>query len=140
MAKSKPNEAAPADSSDGSLGTAKALYDAGRYRDALPKFEALRANSAEAELYAARCVARIDGCSAAIPRFDATASRNAGTAVGTRARAESDSCAQRLQASKNAAPNAGPAATTSPGTPGGGAAGRPAAPKAPLEGSDQSSK
>lgn len=122
--------------SDGSIGGAKALYDAGSYREALPRFEALRASSPEADLYAARCVLRLSGCSAAIPRFDGVASRNAGSGIGNQARAESDSCNLRLQAAKNAAPNAAPAATatTGPGTPGGGgAAGRSSAPKAPAE-------
>ena len=119
-------------STDGSIGAAKGLYNAGNYRDALPRFEALRASSPEADLYAARCVQRLSGCGAAIPRFDGVASRNAGSDIGNRARAESESCSVRLQAAKTPAPAA--TAPTGPGTPGGGgAAGRPSAPKAPLE-------
>ena len=119
-------------STDATVGAAKALYNAGNYRDALPRFEALRASSPEADLYAARCIQRLSGCGAAIPRFDGVASRNAGSDIGNRARAESESCSVRLQAAKNPAPAA--TATTGPGTPGGGgAAGRPSAPKAPLE-------
>ncbi len=126
-AKSKPIGGA----SDGSLSAAKALYGAGRYSEACPTFEALRASSPEADLYAARCVLRVNGCSAAVPRLDGVASRHAGTDVGNRARADSEACT-RAQASKNATPNA--AATTGPGTPsGGGAAGRPSAPKAPAQ-------
>ena len=135
LATSKPIGGASG-ASDGSIGGAKALYNAGSYREALPKFEALRASSPEADLYAARCVLRLSGCSAAIPRFDGVASRNAGSGIGNQARAESDSCNLLLQAAKNAAPNAAPAATatTGPGTPGGGgAAGRSSAPKAPAE-------
>ncbi|HSO33727.1 MAG TPA: hypothetical protein VLT33_14435 [Labilithrix sp.] len=132
-AKSKPVGGAAAGPTDPSFAAAKALYGAGRYAEALPRFEALRGSNPEADLYAARCVQRINGCAAAVPRFDATAQRNAGTDVGNRARVEGDACTQRLQASKTAAPNAGPAATTSPGTPGGGAAGRPSTPKAPAE-------
>jgi len=127
------SKAAIGDANDGSLAAAKALYGAGRYSEACPKFEALRASSPEADLYAARCVLRANGCSAGVPRLDDVASRYAGTEVATRARADSDACT-RLQASKRAAPNAGPAATTGPGTPGGGgAAGRPSAPKAPAQ-------
>ena len=135
LATSKPIGGASG-ASDGSIGGAKALYSAGSYREALPKFAALRASSPEADLYAARCVLRLSGCSAAIPRFDGVASRNAGSGIGNQARAESDSCNLLLQAAKNAAPNAAPAATatTGPGTPGGGgAAGRSSAPKAPAE-------
>ena len=135
LATSKPIGGASG-ASDGSIGAAKALYNAGSYREALPRFEVLRASSPEADLYAARCVLRLSGCSAAIPRFDGVASRNAGSGIGNQARAESDSCNLLLQAAKNAAPNAAPAATatTGPGTPGGGgAAGRSSAPKAPAE-------
>ena len=117
--------------SDGSLSAAKALYGAGRYSEACPTFEAMRASSPEADLYAARCVLRVNGCSAAVPRLDGVASRHPGTDVGNRARTDSEACT-RAQASKNAAPNA--AATTGPGTPsGGGAAGRPSSPKAPAQ-------
>lgn len=129
-AKSKP---AIGGASDGSLAAAKALYGAGRYAEACPKFEALQASSPEADLYAARCVLRVNGCGAAVPRLEVVASRYPGSDVASRARADSDACT-RAQASRNAAPNAGPAATTGPGTPGGGgAAGRPSAPKAPQE-------
>jgi len=134
-------------SSDPAFASALALYNAGRYAEALPRFEALKANNPEADLYAARCVQRsAQGCAAAAPRFDAIARRYKGSAVGSRAQLEAGTCYQqmnnvqaarsRYQAAKDEGPfaaeaardldalegkggQAGPAATTSPGTPGG---------------------
>ncbi len=136
-----------------SLAAAKSLYDAGRYAEALPRFEALKATTPEAELYAARCVMRTSGCGAAAPRFDTAAQRNSGSVAGSRARIEGAKCYQQLnqpqaarmryQAAKEEGfleseatrdlealdqPAAAPAATSSPGTPGGGKA----TPKAPI--------
>ena len=45
--------------SDPAFVAAKTLFDAGRYAEALPKFDAMAASNPEAELYAARCVARL---------------------------------------------------------------------------------
>ena len=79
---------------DRALAAAKALYAQGRYADALPKFEALRANNPEADLYAARCIAKTRGCAAAAPRFDQVAQNNAGTDSGNRATLEGARCYQ----------------------------------------------
>src|SRR6185503_3120514 len=46
---------------DPALASAKGLYNAGRYAEALPRFEALKAKSPEADLYAARCLQRTRG-------------------------------------------------------------------------------
>lgn len=95
---------APAKAASGKSGTssadarafaaAKSLYDAGRYADALPKFEALAANNPEADLYAARCIARTRGCAAAEARYDSAAQTNAGTETGSRAQLEGARCYQ----------------------------------------------
>lgn len=79
---------------DPALDAAKALAAQGRCREALPKLEALSATTPEADLYAARCVAKTRGCAAAEPRFDRAAQTNAGTEVGSRAQLEGAKCYQ----------------------------------------------
>ncbi|MDB4937364.1 MAG: very large tegument protein [Labilithrix sp.] len=79
---------------DRAFTSAKALYAANRCAEALPKFEALKANIPEAELYAARCIAKTRGCTAAAPRFDQAAQANAGTEAGSRAQIEGARCYQ----------------------------------------------
>lgn len=79
---------------DRAFAAAKSLYDAGRYADALPKFEALSSSNPEADLYAARCVARTRGCAAAEARYDSAARTNAGTETGSRAQLEGARCYQ----------------------------------------------
>lgn len=79
---------------DRAFASAKSLYDAGRYADALPKFEALSGSNSEADLYAARCIARTRGCAAAEARYDAAARTNAGTETGSRAQFEGARCYQ----------------------------------------------
>jgi hypothetical protein len=79
-------------SSDPQLASAKAAYASGKFGEACPKFDLLAANDPEADLYAARCVQRKQGCMAAAPRFDATAQRNAGTETGSRAALEAARC------------------------------------------------
>jgi hypothetical protein len=74
--------------------SAKSLYDAGRYADALPRFEALSGTNTEADLYAARCIAKTRGCAAAEARYDAAARTNAGTETGSRAQLEGARCYQ----------------------------------------------
>jgi hypothetical protein len=138
---------------DPRFASAMSLFEAGRYAEALPRFEALKATTPEADLYAARCVAKTRGCAAAAPRFDAAAASNAGTEAGSRARLEGGQCYQSIgqaQAARSryqAAQSEGllaseatrdlaaldgkpaaPAEAAKPGTPG--AAGRPASPKA----------
>lgn len=71
---------------------AKSLYDAGRYAEALPKFEVLAAHDPEAALYAARCIAKTKSCDAAAARYDDVASHNAGTEVASRAALEAARC------------------------------------------------
>lgn len=112
--------AAGGSAQDPSFAAAQALYNAGRYAEALPRFEALKASNPEAALYAARCIQKTRGCAAAASRFDAVAKGNSGTAVGSRARQEADSCESK------AAAGPAPAATTGPGTPG---VGKPSSPK-----------
>jgi thioredoxin-like negative regulator of GroEL len=153
----RPSSGASAGTSDPAFASALALYKAGQYAEALPRFNALRANNPEADLYAARCVLHTSGCAAAAPRFDAVAQRNKGTAVGSRAQLEGGSCYQqmnnvqaarsRYQAAKDegsfaseasrdldaldgnvGAGQASPAATTGPGA----AGGSKATPKAPA--------
>jgi hypothetical protein len=80
---------------DPAFTAAKSLYAAGRYAEALPKFEALTATHPEAELYAARCIAKTRGCAAAEPRFDSAAQSNAGTEIGNRAQIEGARCYQQ---------------------------------------------
>jgi hypothetical protein len=84
-----PAEAKP---SDPAFASAKVLYDDGNCRQALPKLEAIAKTSPEADLDAARCVERLKGCAAAAPRYDATAQRNTGTEIGSRATLESARC------------------------------------------------
>ncbi len=79
---------------DRAFASAKSLYDAGRYADALPRFEALTGSNPEADLYAARCIAKTRGCSAAEARYDAAARTNAGTETGSRAQLEGARCYQ----------------------------------------------
>jgi thioredoxin-like negative regulator of GroEL len=75
-----------------SFGAAKSLYDAGRYAEALPQFEAMAASNPEADLYAARCTARLKGCDAAASRYDSLAQKESGTASGSRASLEIARC------------------------------------------------
>jgi len=84
--------ASPAD--DRAFAAAKALYSQARYNEALPKFEALKANNPEADLYAARCIAKTRGCAAATARFDDAAKNNSGTETGSRADIEGARCYQ----------------------------------------------
>jgi hypothetical protein len=91
-AKASKSSATSAD--DRAFAAAKSLYDAGAYAQALPKFEALKASNSEAELYAARCIAKTQGCAAAVPRYDQAALRNAGTETGSRAQIEGAKCYQ----------------------------------------------
>ena len=72
--------------------SAKALYDAGRYTEALPKLDALAGTEPTAALYAARCVAKTKGCAAAAPRYDRIAQDRAGTEPGSRASLEIARC------------------------------------------------
>ena len=90
MAKSAGAGAVPSPALD----AAKALAAQGRCSEALPKLEALSATTPEADLYAARCVAKTRGCAAAEPRFDRAAQTNAGTEVGSRAQLEGAKCYQ----------------------------------------------
>lgn len=76
------------------LESAKALASAGRCAEALPKLEALAPSAPEADLYAARCIAKTRGCAAAEPRFDRAAQTNAGTEIGSRAQLEGAKCYQ----------------------------------------------
>jgi hypothetical protein len=80
---------------DRAFAAAKSLYASGRYAEALPKFEALSASNPEAELYAARCIAKTKGCAAAEARFDSAAQSNAGTEAGSRAQIEGAKCYQQ---------------------------------------------
>jgi hypothetical protein len=77
---------------DPAFDSARALFDSGRYAEALPRFEALAATNPEAELYAARCIANTKGCGAAIARYDSAARRTAGTESGSRAALEAARC------------------------------------------------
>lgn len=79
---------------DRAFASARSLYDAGRYADALPRFEALSGSDPEADLYAARCIAKTRGCAAAEARYDAAARTNAGTETGSRAQLEGARCYQ----------------------------------------------
>ena len=79
---------------DPGFASAKTLANAGRCGEALPKLEALKANVPEAELYAARCIAKTSGCAVAASRFDTAAQRNAGTETGSRATIEGAKCYQ----------------------------------------------
>ena len=79
---------------DRAFASARSLYDAGRYADALPRFEALSGSDPEADLYAARCIAKTRGCAAAEARYDAAARTNAGTESGSRAQLEGARCYQ----------------------------------------------
>ncbi|HVM69478.1 MAG TPA: zf-HC2 domain-containing protein [Gaiellaceae bacterium] len=80
---------------DPAFDAAKALFDAGRYAEALPRFEALAPADPEAELYAARCIANTKGCGPAIARYDSAARRNAGSASGSQAALEAARCSNR---------------------------------------------
>jgi hypothetical protein len=137
---------------DRALEAAKALATAGRCSEALPKLEALSANNPEADLYAARCIAKTRGCAAAEARFDKAAQSNAGTEVGSRAQLEGAKCYQstgdviaarkRYEAAKEESALAAEAsrgletldqsgASAKPGTPTGGAHASPKAVAAP---------
>ena len=93
-AKALAGKAGPSGADARAFAAAKALYDAGRYAEALPKFEALSAQNPEADLYAARCIARTRGCAAAEARYDTAARTNAGTETGSRAQIEGARCYQ----------------------------------------------
>jgi hypothetical protein len=82
----------PGAASSPAFASAKALYDAGKYAEALPKFDALAATDPVADLYAARSIARTRGCTAAAPRFDRIAQANTGTERGSRAALEIARC------------------------------------------------
>ncbi|MDB4943981.1 MAG: hypothetical protein JWP97_3515, partial [Labilithrix sp.] len=103
---------------DSSFATAKALYDDGRYADALTTFDALKGSSPDAALYAALCVKNMSGCNAALGRLAAVSSRYPGTSAAARARNETGAC---YQASRQAAPAAAATttatATAGPGVP-----------------------
>ena len=90
----KLGKAMGAGAGDPALDAAKALAAAGRCTEALPKLEALSATTPEADLYAARCIAKTRGCAAAGARFDKAAQTNAGTEVGSRAQLEGAKCYQ----------------------------------------------
>ncbi|MBX3225051.1 MAG: hypothetical protein KF795_31330 [Labilithrix sp.] len=110
---SDPNELAPAKGKAGAMGradgtpppappdrdaafvAAKALFDAGRYAEALPRFESLTPSHPAAELYVARCIANTQGCGPAIARYDRAAQQNAGSETGSRAALEAARCANR---------------------------------------------
>ena len=92
--KAAAGKAGPSSGDARAFAAAKSLYDAGRYAEALPKFEALSANNPEADLYAARCIARTRGCAAAEARYDTAAQTNAGTETGARAQLEGARCYQ----------------------------------------------
>ena len=77
---------------DPAFDAAKALFDADRHAEALPRFEALAPSSPLAELYAARCIEHTQGCGAAIARYDNAARRNAGNENGSRAALEAARC------------------------------------------------
>ena len=72
------------------LVVAKNLAAAGKCSEAMPKLEALKGSNPEAELYAARCIAKTGNCA----RFDTAAERNAGTDTGNRATIEGARCYQ----------------------------------------------
>jgi hypothetical protein len=93
-APAKAGKAEPSGEDARAFTAAKSLYNAGRYTDALPKFEALSAQNPEADLYAARCIARTRGCAAAEARYDTAAQTNAGTETGSRAQIEGARCYQ----------------------------------------------
>jgi len=136
---SKPALAAkkPATGTD-ELTTAKNLVAAGKCSEALPRLEALKGQNPEAELYAARCIAKTGNCA----RFDTAAQRNAGTAIGKSATLEGAKCfqatgnvvaaRQRLEAAKSeGSPEAAQALDAIDRRPaGGGPSGGHAAPKA----------
>lgn len=90
-AESKPSERRR----DPAFDAAKALFDAGRYAEALPRFQALAATTPEAELYVARCIANTSGCGAALAHYDRAASSNAGSESGSRAALEAARCSSR---------------------------------------------
>ena len=133
---------------DPALGAAKALAASGRCSEALPKLEALSASTPEADLYAARCIAKTRGCAAAEPRFDRAAQTNAGTEIGSRAQLEGAKCYQstgdvvaarkRYEAAKDEGMLSAEATValdaldnnTAPGKPGTPSAGAHASPKA----------
>ncbi|MDB5216908.1 MAG: very large tegument protein [Myxococcaceae bacterium] len=92
--KRKAGKASASDADDRAFAAARSLYNAGRYADALPKFNALSASNPEADLYAARCIAKTRGCAAAEARYDTAAQTNAGTETGSRAQLEGARCYQ----------------------------------------------
>ncbi len=88
----KASAGARARAHDPTFAAAKALYDAGRYAEALSKFEPLAAHDPEAALYVARCLAKTKGCDAAAARYDDVARRAAGTESASRAALEAARC------------------------------------------------
>lgn len=91
--KAKASSVASRGSADPAFDAAKALFDANRHAEALPRFEALAPSNPLAELYAARCIEHTRGCGAAIARYDSAARRNAGNENGSRAALEAARCA-----------------------------------------------
>lgn len=91
--KAKASAVASRGSGDPAFDAAKALFDANRHAEALPRFEALAPSNPLAELYAARCIEHMQGCGAAIARYDSAARRNAGNENGSRAALEAARCA-----------------------------------------------
>jgi hypothetical protein len=85
--------AASASPTDGAM----ALYRSGNFDEAARAFDALAPGDPEAALWAARSVRDgTAGCSAAIPRFDAVASRSFGTRVGYDAVLEGGQCLRQV--------------------------------------------
>ncbi len=74
---------------------ARALYDAGQYAQALPKFQAIAAHDPEAELYVARCLERTTSCAAAVPHYDSAAKRSGSSQTGSRAQLEAARCLKK---------------------------------------------
>jgi hypothetical protein len=87
-------KAGPSGADSAAFAAAESRYNAGRYAAALPRFEARSARNPQAELYAARCIARTQGCKAAEARYDTAAQTNAGTEAGSRAQLEGARCYQ----------------------------------------------
>jgi len=91
--KAKASSVASRGSADPAFDAAKALFDANRHAEALPRFEALAPSNPLAELYAARCIEHTRGCGAAIARYDSAARRNAGSGQASAARARYEALA-----------------------------------------------
>lgn len=91
-----PRSGAGSSATDPAFAAATSLASSGRCAEALPKLEALAATHPEAKLHAARCVAQLQGCVAAAPRFDRAAQDNAGTETGHAASLEAAKCRQSI--------------------------------------------